>query len=64
VDASSTVRTGERAKLWVDTRKLHIFDPSDGSSMTLPREEAAPAAAPAAAAESSDGPSEPAGAGS
>jgi multiple sugar transport system ATP-binding protein len=68
VDASSTVRTGERAKLWVDTRKLHIFDPSDGSSMTLPRDPTPTAAAsappadapaPAAAAESSDGPPGP-----
>src|SRR4051794_12950863 len=46
VDAASDVRPGERAKLWLDTSKLHLFDSSDGSSLTRPRdEEHAPAAA-------------------
>jgi multiple sugar transport system ATP-binding protein len=48
VDAASAVRAGERTRLWVDIRKLHLFDPSDGSSLTRPREQAPePAAAPA-----------------
>ena len=34
VDASSTVKAGERSKLWLDVEKLHLFDPSDGASMT------------------------------
>jgi multiple sugar transport system ATP-binding protein len=34
VDAASNVRAGERAKLWLDTRKLHLFKPSDGMSLT------------------------------
>jgi multiple sugar transport system ATP-binding protein len=34
VDANSGVRAGQRTKLWLDVRKLHIFDPSDGASMT------------------------------
>jgi multiple sugar transport system ATP-binding protein len=34
VDASSGVKAGERAKLWLDTNKLHIFNPSDGMSLT------------------------------
>jgi len=34
VDAASNVRAGQRAKLWLDTRKLHLFNPSDGRSLT------------------------------
>jgi multiple sugar transport system ATP-binding protein len=39
VDAASDVKAGERVRLWVDTAKLHLFDPSDGTSMTRPKEE-------------------------
>jgi multiple sugar transport system ATP-binding protein len=38
VDAGSEVRPGTRAQLWLDVRKLHLFDPADGSSMTLPKD--------------------------
>jgi multiple sugar transport system ATP-binding protein len=34
VDAGSSVKAGERAKLWLDIAKIHVFDPSDGHSMT------------------------------
>src|SRR3954454_865668 len=34
VDANSTVKAGERSKLWLDVTKLHVFDPSDGASLT------------------------------
>jgi multiple sugar transport system ATP-binding protein len=34
VDAGSQVKAGERAKLWLDTGKLHLFNPSDGHSLT------------------------------
>ena len=34
VDAGSGVRAGERTRLWLDTSKIHVFDPSDGHSMT------------------------------
>jgi multiple sugar transport system ATP-binding protein len=34
VDAGSDVRPGSRTRLWLDVRKLHLFDPSDGASMT------------------------------
>jgi multiple sugar transport system ATP-binding protein len=44
VDAASDVRPGTTARLWLDPNKLHLFDPSDGSSMTRPKE-AEPAAA-------------------
>jgi multiple sugar transport system ATP-binding protein len=38
VDAASNVRAGERAKLWLDTRKIHVFNPVDGQSLTRLRE--------------------------
>jgi multiple sugar transport system ATP-binding protein len=44
VDAASDVRPGTRTRLWLDVRKLHLFDPSDGSSMTRPKD-ATPTAA-------------------
>jgi multiple sugar transport system ATP-binding protein len=34
VDASSGVKAGERARLWLDTDKLHLFSASDGLSLT------------------------------
>jgi len=34
VDAASDVRSGQRATLWLDTAKLHLFDPQDGSALT------------------------------
>jgi multiple sugar transport system ATP-binding protein len=34
VDAGSGVTAGQRTKLWVNTEKIHVFDPSDGHSMT------------------------------
>jgi multiple sugar transport system ATP-binding protein len=34
VDAASNVRAGERAQLWLDTEKIHLFDPGSGQSLT------------------------------
>jgi multiple sugar transport system ATP-binding protein len=34
VDAASEVRAGQRSKLWLDTEKIHLFDPSSGQSLT------------------------------
>ena len=34
VDAGSSVKAGESAKLWLDTGKIHLFNPSDGHSLT------------------------------
>jgi multiple sugar transport system ATP-binding protein len=34
LDASSQIRRGERAKLWVDTTRLRLFDPDSGASLT------------------------------
>ncbi len=44
VDAGSDARPGERTKLWLDVRKLHLFNPEDGASLTrAPDTSAAPA---------------------
>jgi multiple sugar transport system ATP-binding protein len=34
LNADSAVARGERAKLWLDSSKLHLFDPQTGSSLT------------------------------
>jgi multiple sugar transport system ATP-binding protein len=34
LDPTSKVKRGERAELWADTDKLHLFDPEDGESIT------------------------------
>lgn len=33
LDAASTVREGEEAQLWFDSRKLHLFDPESGANL-------------------------------
>jgi multiple sugar transport system ATP-binding protein len=45
VDANSGVTAGERTKLWLDIRKLHLFDPQDGASLTRSREQPSTTAA-------------------
>jgi multiple sugar transport system ATP-binding protein len=50
VDANSGVQAGQRSKLWLDIRKLHLFDPQDGASLTRSRAQpSTTAAAPAPA---------------
>ena len=34
LDAASRIREGERADLWLDTSKIHLFDPASGASLT------------------------------
>ena len=34
LDPTSDVRIGRNARLWLDTRKVHVFDPKDGTSLT------------------------------
>jgi hypothetical protein len=33
-DAASGVREGQKADLWVDTAKAHLFDPETGAALT------------------------------
>jgi len=34
LDATSNVRDGQDAQIWLDARKLHLFDPETGESLT------------------------------
>jgi multiple sugar transport system ATP-binding protein len=34
LDAASKVKRGEEAELWVDTTRLHLFDPESGDNLT------------------------------
>src|SRR4051812_2004316 len=34
VDAASSVQAGQRSRLWLDTDKIHVFDPGNGQSLT------------------------------
>jgi len=34
LDAASRIRGGREAELWLDTRKIHIFDPETGENLT------------------------------
>jgi multiple sugar transport system ATP-binding protein len=47
LSAESDVRPGQKARLWIDTAKLHLFDPHTGASLTRdPDPEPAAEAAP------------------
>jgi multiple sugar transport system ATP-binding protein len=35
LDAASRIREGDNARLWLDSRALHVFDPSSGVNLTL-----------------------------
>ena len=52
LDPASPHHRGRDARLWVDVRKLHVFDPATGRNLTLhnPAASAGPAAGTAAAA--------------
>jgi multiple sugar transport system ATP-binding protein len=50
LDPASRITEGQDARLWVDVRKLHVFDPATGRNLSLGHAGAPGAAAPAAAA--------------
>jgi multiple sugar transport system ATP-binding protein len=58
LDAASEAARGKDMKLWVDTRTLHLFDPSTGESLTRKREagDAAPRTGSAPEAAGKGGP--------
>jgi multiple sugar transport system ATP-binding protein len=39
LDAASDIKRGGEAEIWVDTSKLHLFDPKSGDSLTSRRSE-------------------------
>jgi multiple sugar transport system ATP-binding protein len=54
LDPASRITEGEDARLWVDVRHLHVFDPASGRNLSLGATEASGAAAPAAGAGAAD----------
>lgn len=40
LDAMSSVRDGDSARLWFDPRRMHVFDPSTGANLTRDEERA------------------------
>jgi multiple sugar transport system ATP-binding protein len=34
IDATRRIRAGRQAEIWVDTRKMHLFDPKTGENLT------------------------------
>jgi multiple sugar transport system ATP-binding protein len=36
LDPASQVREGVQAQLWLDVRRIHLFDPESGENLTLP----------------------------
>jgi multiple sugar transport system ATP-binding protein len=53
LDPASRIRENEDARLWVDMRKLHVFDPSSGRNLSLGATDAPAGAATRAGAEAS-----------
>ena len=50
LDPASRIREGEDTRLWVDVRKLHVFDPSTGRNLSLGAADSQPGPAGTAAA--------------
>ncbi|HET6666234.1 MAG TPA: sn-glycerol-3-phosphate ABC transporter ATP-binding protein UgpC [Marmoricola sp.] len=40
LDGASKVREGDEAEIWVNTSKIHLFDPTSGENLTVDREHA------------------------
>jgi len=51
LDGTSRIKEGEEAELWVDTAKMHLFDPASGENLTVDREHAGEIPPPRAAQE-------------
>ena len=62
LDPASRITEGENARLWVDARKLHVFDPASGRNLTLGDTAAPAGSAASAASEASATPAGPAAA--
>ena len=35
LDGASRISEGDEATIWVDARKIHLFDPSTGDNLTI-----------------------------
>jgi len=53
IDPMSRIRDGDKARLWLDPTRMHLFDPRTGENLTLPSEEAPSSAATSAPSDAS-----------
>jgi len=60
LDPASRIRDGDKAQLWLDPSRVHLFDPRTGKNLTRPDDAQAPAAASAVAAPAPSGSAAPA----
>ncbi|MEI5672805.1 MULTISPECIES: ABC transporter ATP-binding protein [unclassified Nocardioides] len=37
LDGTSRIKEGEEAQIWIDSRKMHLFDPATGENLTVDR---------------------------
>ena len=51
LNASTRIREGQEAELWVNGRTMHIFDPASGRNLSLAGDDDGPVSAPGAAAQ-------------
>jgi len=51
LNASTRIREGQEAELWVNGRAMHIFDPASGRNLSLAGDDDGPVSAPGAAAQ-------------
>jgi multiple sugar transport system ATP-binding protein len=35
LDGASRIAEGDEAEIWVDARKIHLFDPASGDNLTV-----------------------------
>ena len=40
LDGASRIKEGDEATIWVDARKIHLFDPSTGDNLTMDHDNA------------------------
>ena len=41
LDVATTIKEGDTAELWADARALHVFDPNNGTNLTVEAQRAA-----------------------
>ncbi len=60
LDPASRIRDGDKAQLWLDPSRVHLFDPRTGENLTRPNDAKAPAANATAPSPAATGPAGPA----
>jgi len=60
IDPMSRIRDGDKARLWLDPTRMHLFDPRTGENLTLPAEAEAPSSSATSGQPEPSNPSAPA----